>query len=192
MNGKLCSVLIAGSLFFCTGVLNAANQKDTEERTRYELAEAAYQTALRAEDSARGIAYASGQADYYQIAMQNYNAALKDAQRSIEELEKLTRREQYERERMIDDCRMRIEICQKRYDEALAMFNVEELRRSAYKYMIAGFNYATSGNKVSAQNSWNESLRLYKEALNRTDDLAEKEVINSKISEILYYMERYL
>jgi hypothetical protein len=72
------------------------------------------------------------------------------------------------------------------------VFNVEELRRQAYKYMIAGFNYATAGDKISAKRSWELALQLYRNALDHTSDIAEKEVINSKISEILHYMERYL
>ncbi len=167
-------------------------QKDEPEQTRYSLAKETYREAQKAKDSARGISFAASQVDYYNLAIENYNEALKNAQRSKEDLEKLTRRQQYERERLIDDSRQRIEICQKRYNQAIAVFNVEELRRQAYKYMIAGFNYATAGDKISAKRSWEQALQLYRNALDNTSDIAEKEVINSKISEILHYMERYL
>jgi len=189
-NIKIIFVTITCLLIATTARVASPITSVTERR--YDYAVEAFEAAQRAEESARLHLYLADKADYYQTALKNYKLALKEAQRSIEESEQLSRREKYDREHMIDECREKIDICEERYGQAAANLNFEELKRKAYKYVIAGFNYAIADDKSSAKRSWDEAMRLYKKALTYTKDPAEQEIIKSKIQEIIHYIESYL
>ncbi|MFH1046519.1 MAG: hypothetical protein V1727_06120 [Candidatus Omnitrophota bacterium] len=162
---------------------------DVTYRKYYDNALRDFTVAQKAEESARYYGSPVSQSDYYQLAIKNYELALKQAIRSSEEMEELSQREKYERERLIAECRERLETCQKRYANATIDSTLEELRGDAHKFVIAGFNYATANDKTNARASWNEANRIYSEALLYTSDRGAQEVIKSKMASVKKYLE---
>ena len=158
----------------------------------YDCAVEAFETAQGAEENARSHSRPVNKADYYRIAIKNYKLALKQAQYSAEKLEELSKREKNGRWRIINECRERIDVCEERYSNAISGLVFEDLRQKAYRYVIAGFNYATADDKESAKRNWNKAISLYREALEYTKNAAEQEVIKSKIQEIIHYIKKYL
>ena len=162
---------------------------DAIYRKYYDNAVRDFNAAQRAEENARFYSRPVNKADYYRIAIKNYKLALKQAQYSAEKLEELSEREKNYREYIINECRERIDVCKKRYSNAMDGSVLEDLRQKAYRYIIAGFNYATADDKRGAKRNWNKAISLYQEALMHTDDRAVQEVIKSKIQTALHYLE---
>lgn len=165
---------------------------DAIYRKYYDNAVRDFNAAQRAEENARFYSRPVNKADYYQIAIKNYKLALKEAQRSTEKFEELSEREKHDRGRIINECRERIDVCEERYNNAIGGSILEDLRQKAYRYVIAGFNYATADDEESAKRNWNKAISLYREALIHTDDRVVQEVIKSKIQEIIHYVKKYL
>jgi hypothetical protein len=163
--------------------------EDATYRKYYDNALRDFEIGQEAEEKARFFSSPLSRADYYQIAIKNYQNALKLAQRSTEELEELSQKEQYERERLMAECRERVEICQMRFTNANIDSTLEDLRQQGHKYVVAGFNYIIAGNQGRAKSSWNEALRIYNEALLYMNEDAAREVIKSKVSAVKKYLE---
>lgn len=167
-------------------------QSDESNMSYFALSHQAYKEAQYTENYAKGLGYAETKADYYQKAMKYYTRALMHAQNSIDNRERLSRREKYQRTQIIDDSKEQFKICQLKYNETVSFMSVQGLEDVAYRFMIAGFDFASSGNTSGAKRNWQEALKLYRQALSLTEDITKRETINEKIAEINDYKETYL
>ncbi|MFC1699991.1 hypothetical protein ACFL1I_08590, partial [Candidatus Omnitrophota bacterium] len=139
--------------------------------------------------NARYCVYQSSKVDYFQIALKRYEQALKGGMRSAEEFEQLSEAEKFDRNRLIEDCRERIEVCQRKLNQAKSGAEIETLQRQAHNYVVAGFNYATADNRPKAKEIWEKAVRLYGEALARSEDPGAQELIRSKMQAIKHYLD---
>ena len=191
---KKYGLIVFPLLFVIIGtfLIIAHVESEDSNMSYFALSYEAYKEAQYTENYAKGLGYAETKADYYQKAMKYYTRALMHAQNSIDNGEKLSRREKFQRTQVIDDSKEQVKICQLQYSEAVSAMNIQGLKDAAYRFMITGFYFASSADTSGAKRNWQEALKLYRQALSLTEDVGERKAINEKIAEINEYKETYL
>jgi hypothetical protein len=192
MRKKVYCIFIVIFLLFITVSVWAEEPNVPVVRRSYDNAQEAFQSAQRAEETARLSSFASDVAYYYHIALEHYQRALEEAQLSKAESEQLSKMEQNEREKIITQASKGIKICTDGFNQAGGSITVAQLRQKASRYAIEGFKFAIDNDKANAKKNWDEAIRIYEEALTHVQNELEKKFIQSKIKKIKFYSEKYL